>query len=51
MQTKIEAIERRCDIKEQSIHVLEAWQNKAIGYAIAFSSVASIAVNYISNNL
>lgn len=41
LRTRIEELERRCDIKEEAIKELEAWQNKAIGYALAASSVAT----------
>ncbi len=41
LRTRIEDLERRCDIKEEAIRELEAWQNKAIGYALAASSVAT----------
>jgi hypothetical protein len=45
LRARLTDIERRCDVKEDRIRVIEAWQNKALGYALAFSMIASFAVN------
>ena len=45
LSSKVSQLEKRCDIKEANIKAIEAWQNKAIGYVLAFSTILSIAIN------
>lgn len=53
---KIADLERRCNVKdnlilsivEHDIKPMAAWQNKAIGYSMAFSFIASLIGNYIA---
>lgn len=57
LETKMRDVERRCDlkdraitdIKEQDIKPMTAWQNKAIGYSVAFSFIASLIGNYLAS--
>ena len=56
LATRVEDLERRCDIKEKAFEALKkeeikpmrAWQERAIGYSIVFSFLASLVGNYIA---
>lgn len=59
LETKMRDVERRCDlkdraildIKEKDIKPMTAWQNKAIGYTVAFSFIASLIGNYLAGSV
>lgn len=51
LTTRIVDLERRCTEKEKEIKVLQAWQNKAIGYILAFSAIITLFINQLFPNL
>ena len=47
---RISQLERRCDKKDTKIEAIQAFQNKALGYAMAASGVVALAVQYFSSH-
>lgn len=48
LQEKVRQLESRCDKKDIKIDALMAFQNRAIGYAMASSALVSIGLQYIT---
>lgn len=47
IKARVKEIERRCGIKDTAIKALEAWQNRALGYLMALSTIAAYVANQI----
>lgn len=50
LHERVTQLERRCDKKDIKIDALQAFQNRALGYAMAASAVAAFAFQYFSQN-
>jgi len=49
IKQRVKDLERRCDVKEDKLSALEAFQNKAIGYALAASAIATFVAQYLNS--
>ena len=47
LSERVDQLENRCDKKDTKIEALTAFQNRAIGYAMAASAVVTMAFQYI----
>ena len=49
LKTRMTTVETRCKDKEKKLELVQAWQNKALGYAVATGFIAALLGNYIAS--
>lgn len=48
LKEQVQALRERCDKKDLKIEALTAFQNRAIGYAMAASAVVAAGIQYFT---
>jgi len=47
LEARLQAVEKRVEHRDVTISILEAWQNKALGYVMALSAIATVVLNRV----
>lgn len=48
LASRVSQLEQRCDKKEAKLEALTAFQNRAIGYAMAASAIGTFLAEYVT---
>lgn len=51
LEEQVKQLKDRCDKKDQKIEALQAFQNRAIGYALAASAAISFMMQYFQTGV